>query len=207
MINLASSLERKNPYAAITAFRAAFGDRRDRLLILKVGFPTHFPSDFAAIAQAADVPNIRLETRNLPRADNHALIAAADMVLSLHRSEAFGLVLAEAMLLGKPVIATGWSGNMDFMDQENAALVGYRLVAALDRRGTYDVENAVWAEPDLFDAVTHLRRLADDQLARRSLGAAARKAAYLRLGPQPLLAAIRDIGLPSSNDNAAVLKG
>jgi glycosyltransferase involved in cell wall biosynthesis len=195
VFNLASSLERKNPYAAITAFRAAFGDRRDRLLVLKVGHPTHFPSEFAYLAEAANAPNIRLETRDLPRADNHALFAAADIVLSLHRSEAFGLVLAEAMLLSKPVVATGWSGNMEYMDQDSAALVGYRLVAAHDRRGTYDVAHTVWADADLASAVAHLRRLADDEVERRALGARARKAALLRLGPGKLLNAINELGL------------
>ena len=193
--NLASSLERKNPYAAIAAFRAAFGDRRDRLLVLKVGHPEHFPSEFARLAEAADAPNIRLEVRDLPMADHHALLAAADIVLSLHRSEAFGLVLAEAMLLGKPVVATGWSGNMEYMDHPSAALVGYRLVTARDRRGTYRVAGSQWADPCLADAVAHLRRLADDEIARRSLGARARDAALARLGPGRLQAAIDELGL------------
>jgi glycosyltransferase involved in cell wall biosynthesis len=195
VFNLASSLERKNPYAMIAAFRAAFGDRRDRLLVLKVGHSTHFPSEFAQLAEAADVPNIRLETRDLPLADHHALFAAADIILSLHRSEGFGLVLAEAMLLSNPVIATGWSGNMEFMDQDSAALVGYRLVPTRDRRGTYDVANAVWAEPDLADAVAHLRRLADDEPERRALGARGREAALLHLGPARLLSAVNELGL------------
>ena len=122
--------ERKNPLAAITAFRAAFGDRADRILLLKVGNREHAPDDFARIVAAVGgAPNIRLETRTLPSADLHALTAASDIVMSLHRSEGFGLVLAEAMLLRKPVIATGWSGNMAFMDADSAALVDYRLVA------------------------------------------------------------------------------
>ena len=75
-----------------------------------------------------------------------------------------GLVPAEAMLLGKPVIATGWSGNMGYMDAGNAALVGFRLVPAKDPRDVY--ADAVWAEPDLADAIAHLRRLADDPVAR-----------------------------------------
>ena len=200
VFNLASSLERKNPYAAIAAFRAAFGDRRDRLLVLKVGHPTHFSAQFALLAAAADAPNIRLEARDLPAADNQALFAAADIVLSLHRSEAFGLVLAEAMLLGKPVIATGWSGNMEYMDRDSAALVGYRLIAARDHRGMYDVPDAVWADPDQADAVAHLRRLADDAAERHALGARARLAALRQLGPDRLLAAVNDLGLGRCRD-------
>ncbi len=193
--NLASSLERKNPLAAIAAFRAAFGDRPDRLLLLKIGNRGHFPEDYAQLAAAAaTAPNIRLETRTLPTADLHALTAACDIVLSLHRSEGFGLVPAEAMLLGKPVIATGWSGNMSFMDATSAALVGYRLVPAEDPRHVY--EGACWAEPDQADAVAHLRRLADDAGARAALGARARAVAFERLGVAPLAAAVRDLGLP-----------
>jgi glycosyltransferase involved in cell wall biosynthesis len=139
------------------------------------------------------VANIRLETRTLPTADLHALTASCDIVLSLHRSEGFGLVPAEAMLLGKPVVATGWSGNMAFMDASSAALVGYRLVPAEDPRHVY--EGASWAEPDQADAVAHLRRLADDAGARAALGARAREAAFARLGVDPLAAALRGLGL------------
>ena len=193
--NLASSFERKNPLAAIAAFRAAFGDRPDRILLLKIGNHSHFPADFDRIAAAAAAsPNIRLETRTLPSSDMHALMAACDIVLSLHRSEGFGLVPAEAMLLGKPVIATGWSGNMSFMDDDNAALVGWRLVPAEDPRDVYT--GACWAEPDQADAVAHLRRLADDPALRASLGARARQAAGVRLGTAALTDALAELGLP-----------
>jgi glycosyltransferase involved in cell wall biosynthesis len=120
-------------------------------------------------------------------------MAASDIVLSLHRSEGFGLVPAEAMLLGKPVIATGWSGNMDFMDATSAALVGYRLVPTEDPRQVY--HGASWAEPDQRDAVAHLRRLADDAAERRALGCRARAMATDRLGAGPLADALRAIGL------------
>ena len=81
------------------------------------------------------------------------------------------------MLLGRPVIATGWSGNMAFMDERSAALVGYRLVPAEDPRHVYEGARwgAVWAEPDQLDAVAHLRRLADDAVARAALGARAER--------------------------------
>jgi glycosyltransferase involved in cell wall biosynthesis len=201
--NLASSLTRKNPLAAIAAFKAAFGDRPDRLLLLKVGNPHHFPRDFAKLADAATGANIRLETRDLSVADNHALIAASDLVLSLHRSEGFGLVLAESMLLGKPVIATGWSGNLDFMDADNSALVGCRLISAHDPRGTYDIADAVWAEPEIAEAIAHLRRLADDVTERRALGARARKAALERLGAESLANAVRALGIQSQPERDA----
>ena len=191
--NLASSFARKNPLAAIAAFKAAFGDRPDRILVLKIGHPKHAPGDFERIRQAAQAPNIRIETRSLPTADSHALTACCDIVLSLHRSEGFGLVPAEAMFLGKPVIATAWSGNMDFMDADTAALVGYRLIPVQDDRMVY--RNSVWADPDIGQAADHLRRLADDAQVRRDLGARGQAHVQRTLTSASLRAAMRDIGL------------
>ncbi|MDE2008004.1 MAG: glycosyltransferase [Rhodospirillales bacterium] len=198
-LNLASSAERKNPLGAIAAFRAAFGDRADRLLLLKLGYPEHAPDDFAAVASAAAAaPNIRLLTLTLPSAESHALTAAADIVLSLHRSEGFGLVPAEAMALGKPVVATGWSGNMGFMDETTAAPIRYRLVPARDRRGLYAGPGSLWAEPDLDHAAAWLRRLADDPGLRARLGGAARAAIGARLDGAALRAALAAPGLAAA---------
>jgi len=197
--SLASSNVRKNPLGAVRAFRTAFGDRADRILVLKVANPGHFPAEFATLREAVSgFPNVRLETRTLPRADSHALTACADILLSLHRSEGFGLVPAEAMLLGRPVIATGWSGNMDFMDADSAALIGYRLVEARDPRGVFEAPGAVWAEPDAAEAVAALRRLADDAAARSELGARGQALARARLGAGPVAAALRALGMATA---------
>jgi glycosyltransferase involved in cell wall biosynthesis len=185
--NLASSFARKNPLAAIAAFRGAFGDRPDRVLVLKVSHPEHAPADFARLTQMAQASNIRIDTRTLPPADRHALTACADIVLSLHRGEGFGLVMAEAMLLGKPVIATGWSGNTDFMDNGTAALVPYRLAPARDDRLVY---RGLWAEPDVAEAATMLRALADSPASRRSLGERARNSALTQLDGRHMVAAL-----------------
>ncbi len=190
--NLASSFVRKNPLAAVAAFRAAFGNRADRVLLLKVGHPGHFPEDFALLQQAvADMGNVRIETREMPLGEVHALTSCVDIVLSLHRSEGFGLVPAEAMLLGRPVVATGWSGNMDFMDADSAALVPFTLVPAQDPRGVLEVPGAVWAEPDIAVAAQALRQLADDPAARAALGARGQAKARASLGVESLAAALR----------------
>ncbi len=193
--NLASSRVRKNPDGAIAAFRAAFGDRVDRLLVLKIGNPGHFPEDFAEISAAAAARNIRLLTETMPAADAHALTACADIVLSLHRSEGFGLVPAEAMLLGVPVVATGWSANLDFMDAESAALVPYTLIPARDPRGVFEAPGAVWAEPDIAAAAAALRGLADDPAERAALGQRGRAMAQARLGLAPVREAVTRLGL------------
>ena len=188
--NLASSFVRKNPFAAIAAFRRAFGDRLDRILVLKVSHPEHAPADFARLTQTAQGPNIRIDTRILLPADRHALTNCADIVLSLHRGEGFGLVMAEAMLLGKPVVATGWSGNTDFMDSGNAALVPYRLAPAHDDRSVY---RGLWAEPDVGEAAAILRALADNPSARRALGDRARSSALAQLNGRHLVDALRGL--------------
>lgn len=130
-------------------------------------------------------------------------IAACDIVLSLHRAEGLGLVLAEAMQLGKPVVATAWSGNMDFMDHTTAALVGYHLKPVRDPRHVYDEAGAVWAEPDQQHAVAQLRRLADDAQERVALGMRARHSVTTKLGVGPLVDAVRGMILPTRQDVAA----
>jgi glycosyltransferase involved in cell wall biosynthesis len=194
--SLASSFERKNPLAAIAAHRAAFGTRPDRLLVLKVSEPDAFPDDFRRLrAAVGEAPNIRLIAVGLPPADHQALIRCADIVLSLHRSEGLGLVPAEAMCMARPVVATGWSGNMAYMDAECAALVDYRLVPALDPRGVFEAPGARWAEPDIADAAGALQRLAGDPALRAALGARGRTAVLNRLGLAPLRAAVAALGM------------
>jgi glycosyltransferase involved in cell wall biosynthesis len=194
--SLASSFARKNPLAAIAAHRLAFGDRADRVLLLKIAEAGSFPADFARLrAAAAGAANIRFETRTLPPADRFALLRTADIVLSLHRSEGLGLVPAEAMLLGRPVVATGWSGTLDYMDADCAALVDYRLVPADDPRGVFVTPGACWAEPDVGAAADWLRRLADDAALRAALGARGYAMASSRLGINPLRAAVVALGL------------
>lgn len=194
--SLASSFARKNPLAAIAAHRAAFGHRADRILLMKVTHAELFPRDYEALVQAArGLGNVRFEIRTLDPADRHALTACADIVLSLHRSEGLGLVPAEAMLLGVPVVATNWSATTEFMDAGSARLVGYRLVPAIDPRGVFQAPGAVWADADIDEAAAHLRELAADPDLRRSLGGAGRAMVTRCLGDAPLRDAVHALGL------------
>ena len=160
MFDASSSLARKNPLAAIRAHRAAFGDRPDRLLLLKTHGTRHAGAAWAEVAAAAQAPNIRILDSVLPEPDRWALMAAADVLVSPHRAEGYGLAIAEAMALGLPVVATGWSGNMDFMAGPGCHALPYRLVAAEDAQTTYHHPGMRWAEPDEAALAALLQELA-----------------------------------------------
>jgi glycosyltransferase involved in cell wall biosynthesis len=195
-LNLASSFTRKNPLGLIAAFKAAFASREDALLVLKLTGIDHYAEDMAAIRAAiGEAANIRVMTETLSEPELRGLIAASDVVLSLHRSEGFGLIPAVACLLGVPVVATGFSGNLDFMDEAGSGLVSYRLVPAADTRGVYEVAGAVWAEPDIEDAAAWLRRLFDDSALRTAFATAGQSHAIARLGRAALDEALAANGI------------
>jgi glycosyltransferase involved in cell wall biosynthesis len=187
-----SWMTRKNPQAAIAAFRAAFPpERRDVRLLLKTINGQRLPAALRALHDAA-ADDDRIEVRDgfLDRAGMWALQAACDVYLSLHRSEGFGLGLAECMALARPVVATAYSGNLQFMDADNSGLVPYRLVPLAE--GDYpDWRDQHWAEPDIAAAAALLRRLADDPAEARRLGAAARDSFARRFDTAVSAAAIR----------------
>ena len=169
--DLQSGWARKNPEGAIEAFRRAFPDPTQAHLVLKVTGTGGAPQDATRLrALIAGMPNVTLLDRFLPAADLSALIAQCDVLLSLHRAEGLGLFLAEAMWLGVPIIATGWSGVLQLIDDSHAMLVRYTKV--LVRAGDYAwvPPGASWAEPDLDHAVECLRRLAGDSDLRAELG-------------------------------------
>jgi glycosyltransferase involved in cell wall biosynthesis len=157
-------IDRKNPYACIAAFRKAFPhDRRDVLLVIKTNNSENYPEQLRQLAQAlGDDPAILLLRGTFPRGKVASLMSLADAFVSLHRSEGFGRSLAETMLLGKPVIATNYSGNTDFMRQDNSCLVNYSLIPV--KTGQYPfAEGQVWADPDIDHAAWHMRRLVNNR--------------------------------------------
>src|SRR6185503_6112602 len=114
-----------------------------------------------------------LLTETLSRQDVYELEAACDAFVSLHRSEGFGLGLAESMYLGKPVVGTNWSGNTDFMNHKNSCPVNYDLVV-LDRdHGPYK-KGQFWAEADVDHAAWYMKKLVDDRAFARQIGARAK---------------------------------
>lgn len=198
--NLGASFARKNPLGAIAAHRAAFGDRADRVLVLKLAGGAAFPADMARVRGAiGKVGNIRLIDETWTAERLRTLFASADILLSLHRAEGFGLVPAEAMLRGIPVVATGWSGNLQFMDRDSAGLVDHRLVPVADDRDIYSLNDAVWAEPDIEHAATWLRRLVDDPPLRAALAARGQSHAGAALGIAPLAHALAAAGVETAS--------
>jgi glycosyltransferase involved in cell wall biosynthesis len=130
---------------------------------------------------------VRLVQSSLTTDEMASLIASVDIVVSLHRAEGFGLIAAEAMWLGRAIVATGWSGVMDFLDSETAELVDYQLVSvASTKQDIYS--RGVWAEPLIADAAARLRHLIDDPQFRAARGILARARADAILAEGPWLA-------------------
>lgn len=167
---------RKNPEAVIDAFRRAAADNPDALLIVKINNAHTWPEAEARVRQAAEgLTNFVLLKKMFSDDEMQDLMARVDIVMSLHRSEGFGLLMASAMAAAKPVIATGWSANTDFMTPDCSVLVDYNLIPVIDPQHIYDKYDAVWAEPDTIQAAEALRRLLADPALRHQMGQAARR--------------------------------
>lgn len=197
--SLASSLTRKNAIGAISAFVAAFHDQPDARLILRHLTSDRFPDSLQRLREAAQVagPQIILRPAGEGLEDLHDLYAACDVYISLHRTEGFGLNLAEVMMAGRPLIATKWSGNLDFMDAKCVALVNADLVPLDDPDKVYTQKAARWAEPRMDEAIRWLRTLAENPDQRRQLAEAARAMAMTKLGGN----AVQTLQRPLGNDS------
>ena len=169
MADSRSSFTRKNPAAAVEAFRRAFGTSTDARLVVKLNGNRKDVDTLVRSLRLA--PNDTVISEFVDDAALGELLRSADTLLSLHRSEGFGLPMLEAMAHGVPVVGTGWSGNTDFMDEDNSLLVPYRLVPVTDPAGIYS--NSIWAEPDVDAAADLLRQLAGDEALHTRLAKAA----------------------------------
>lgn len=156
VFDAASVVKRKNPGAAIAAFRRAFTpDEPARLVLKTVNATLRQKAAFERLAGRA-----RVEVRDgyVPHGEVLDLVAASDAYVSLHRSEGLGLTLLDALLLGKPVVATRYSGVSEFLEGPGTHPVAYRLVPLRRDYGPYP-KGAVWAEPDVADAARRLREV------------------------------------------------
>jgi glycosyltransferase involved in cell wall biosynthesis/2-polyprenyl-3-methyl-5-hydroxy-6-metoxy-1,4-benzoquinol methylase len=165
-----STLARKNPVGLIDAFTRAFAPGEGPVLVIKTINARFRPEDREHLRAAiGDRPDIRLFDAALDPGPMAALFARADAYVSLHRSEGYGLTMAEAMALGKPVIATGYSGNTDFMTPANSFLVDWRLEPVGDDAEHYN-EGGSWAQPDLDHAARLMREVFSDREGARRVG-------------------------------------
>jgi glycosyltransferase involved in cell wall biosynthesis len=186
-----SCVHRKNPAAVMEAFRRAFPRERDDVMLFIKTSQGHRHLDALGelVALASLDPRIRVRDGVIDESHLHALERCADAYVSLHRAEGFGLALAECMALGKPVVATAWSGNLQFMHEGNSCLVGYRLVPVPD--GHYPHAAGLhWAEPDIEEAAAQMRRLVDEPAFAETIGRRAKADIAAALAPQRTAALI-----------------
>lgn len=178
--NMASGFVRKNPLASIAAFKAAFGNNPKARLLLKVSHAQSYPDGRRAILAAiGDMPNVTLIDRLVDEEAMNSLFDQTDVVMSLHRSEGFGLVVAEAMLNSVPALSTDWSGTTDFLTTVTGVPIKYRLIPAIDPQGDYDQPSQLWADANIEDAAMKLSQLRDPAI-RQAIGEAARADAVKR---------------------------
>lgn len=189
LFDFRSSAARKNPQGAIEAFARAFPDDPAARLTIKTQNGEAFPQLLAELrARAPD--NVEIVDAAWPYDAVKRLIASADVLVSLHRAEGFGLTLAEAMALGTPVIATAFSGNLDFMDDRCAVLVPARQTPVEDPQAIYQAAGQTWAEPDLDAAAHALRELRARPDRAAALARAARQRVAEALSPQAWFATL-----------------
>ncbi|MEM1192663.1 MAG: glycosyltransferase [Pseudomonadota bacterium] len=196
-LDLNSYIARKNPLATIFAFRDAFRDQGVNNpdaphLFIQINGDQNAAADMDAVRAAVGTdPHIHLMQAPLSDAAFFALHRRADVFVSLHRSEGYGLNMAAAMAAGKPVIATAYSGNMDFMDDRCAMPISHQLVPVPPGAYPHGV-GQVWAEPDHDAAVAAMRTLAHDGDQRSALGARAATRIARHSGPPVLRAKIQE---------------
>ena len=164
MYDFKSISARKNPEGMLRAFEVTFpaqeANKHKIGLIIKINHIDETQLQELRL-RLQNYQYIQFITRNLDRSEVESLESCADVYISLHRSEGFGLPAAEAMYLGKPVIATDWSATMEFMDVDSACLVKYDLVKLTEKIGPYD-KDSEWAEPNVDHARRYIRLLHDN---------------------------------------------
>ena len=177
---------RKNPEASIKAFRLAAANRSDAMLLIKTINADKYPDEYAALKEdVADMNNVVFLDRFLTRQEVFDLESCCDCMISLHRAEGFGLGPAEMMYLGKPVIATGWSGNMEFMTPMNSFPVNYELKLLDEPVGVYEAGQA-WAEADIEHAAACLKRLLDEEGLAQQIGQCAAESIRMQLSSKEI---------------------
>ena len=186
-----SSMERKNPLGLVEAFRRAFTPEDDALLFIKCSRSSSDPASMARLTEASRGANVKLFDSVISRPSLNSLISTCDAYTSLHRSEGFGLTLTEAMSMGKPVIATAYSGNMDFMTPSNSYPVKYKLIDIEETHGPY-TKGCEWADPDPDHAAYLMRHAFTHREEAVEVGNRARQDVSTQLNPRTVGRFVRE---------------
>ena len=167
-----SYLSRKNPQAAVQAFLKAFSpEDRHVGLVLKLNYVENYKEHIEELQKVlSPYPHSYCIDKYLTDDEMRTLVHISDTVVSLHRAEGFGNLPLQAMALGTPVISTAWSGNMEYMNHMNTALVGYNMILVNGQYyGSTPGDGLVWADPDIDEAAAHMRRMVSDKSWREKL--------------------------------------
>lgn len=191
MYDQSSCMERKNPIGVLNAFKKAFGKENQSVgLVIKINNPT--PESKKQIRSVLDgYTNVYLIEETLSRDEVNSLTKCVDVVVSLHRAEGFGLVLAEAMLLGTPTIATNWSSNTEFMNEDVACMVDYELITIEKDMLPFKAGNR-WADADLDQAAGYMRKLYEDEVFYETIRKKAKEYAKKKLGMEQAAGSMRE---------------
>jgi glycosyltransferase involved in cell wall biosynthesis len=179
-----STTDRKNPAAVIAAFRRAFRQDDAAILVIKSINWERERERRNSLGRQAEGAKVVFSDGHISTAEMNALFASADCYVSLHRSEGLGLGMAQAMYLGKPVIATNYSGNLEFMNSNNSLLVDYTMTELEEDSGPYE-RGTHWAEPDVEHAAELMRFIYENRAEAETIGA--RGAASVRATLDPAL--------------------
>lgn len=195
IFNFGSSYSRKNPIAVIEAFKYAFKADEPARLVLKTSDGRRYPGELDRLKRAiAGHPNIQLIDAVWTETQMQQAYHNAGAFISLHRSEGFGLSIAEAIMQETPVVATAWSGNLDFCDPAATYLAKYTLVPFHDEHGDYaEIASAHWAEASTEHAGALLREIYDAPGEARVKAAQARRFLEAHLQRRTYKAALQEL--------------
>lgn len=191
MYDQSSCMERKNPIGVLNAFKMAFEKENENVgLVIKINNPT--PESRKQIRSVLDgYTNVYLIEETLSRDEVNSLTKCVDVVVSLHRAEGFGLVLAEAMLLGTPTVATNWSSNTEFMNENVACMVDYELITIEKDMPPFKAGNR-WADANLDQAAEYMKKLYEDKEYYEIIRKNAKEYAKEKLGMDQAAGRIRE---------------
>lgn len=175
MFDFHSTVARKNPQGLIESFKKAFGtSNEDVLLVIKFSNAEYHPHQRERLNELVEgYPSIKFIDGHLKKEEVNALLYNCDCYVSLHRAEGFGLTMAEAMFYGKPVIATAYSSNIEFMNVGNSFLVKYELVPNAEDYGHFPKGSSIWAEPDIDHAASLMQYVFHNYEQAQQVGARA----------------------------------